>query len=328
LFKKKQYIGGRFGLNKRLSFFLSLILTVLIFIVIFTIIDIRLFLENLKEINLWLFLLSLILLIPPYLLLAYRWKAMISDFRSVTFKESFKLNIVGQSINLVTPAKLGDFTKAYFAKSSSFKGKVALGACFFEKILDFFMLSIFALVGIIGIYTELAGILILGMLLILILIPLFFLASDFRNQGLFMRLIRFFLPFKKITAVIEEVLSYFEVLKKNRKNVARIFLINFLLWLVFIFQGYVLLLAVGVDISIIVAYGLLPLAIFVGLLPVTVSGMGTRDTAFILLFSPFAPTEVMVLYGLLFSLRYILPALLGLFWAKEVMEKKKKLEKK
>ncbi|MFW6013940.1 MAG: lysylphosphatidylglycerol synthase transmembrane domain-containing protein [Candidatus Nanoarchaeia archaeon] len=313
-------------MNNRLSFLLAAILTVLIFIAIFAIIDIGLFFENLANIDPWLFFISLILLIPPFLLLAYRWKFMISDFSNVSFWQSFKLNIVGQSINLVTPAKLGDFTKAYFARTKKLNGKVALGACFFEKLLDFFMLSIFALFGIIGFYTEMAGILILGILLIIVLVPIFLLAADFGGQGRFMRVIRLIMPFKRPSAIIEEIFSYFQTIKKNKKNVARIFFINFLLWLVFIFQGYVLLLAVGVEISIIHAYGLLPLAIFVGLLPVTVSGIGTRDTAFIFLFSSFAGSEVMVLYGLLFSLRYILPALLGLVWAKEIMEKKKKLE--
>ncbi len=309
-------------LDRRASFFLSILLTVLIFIVIFSTIDLGVFLQNIKEINIWFFFLSVALLIPPYLLIAYRWKVMISDFRVLSFAESLKLNIVGQSINVVTPAKLGDFTKAYFIRNEKLNGKVALGACFFEKILDFFMLSIFALFGITSIYTGSKELLMVVALFVLIFFPVIVLMLDFREGSKVMKLVRFFIPIRKINLVVGEILSYFQVIRKNKRKVLGVFLINFLLWLVFVFQGYILFLALGIEISILAVYGLLPLGIFVGLIPVTLSGMGTRDAAFIILFSAFASSAEMALYGILFSLRYFLPAILGLFWVKEVAEKK------
>ena len=66
---------------------------------------------------------------------------------------------------------------------------------------------------------------------------------------------------------------------------------------------------------------LLPLAIFVGLLPLTLSGMGTRDPAFIALFGGLGvAAEVSLGVGLLYSLYgYWLPALVGLPFMRRVL---------
>ncbi len=309
-------------MNKRISFILSIILTIFIFAVIFFSIDISLFIENITKINLWLFILSLILLFPPFFLFAYRWHIMVKDFREISFYDSLKLFFVSQSINIVTPSKVGDFTKAYFVRNEKFKGKVALGACFFEKILDLFVLSIFAIFGILFAYSQIASFFILFFLIFLTLLPLFILVVNLKNDSRLMRLVRLLVPFRSINKIIEEILLYFQLIRKNKKNLVNIFIINILLWIIFIYQAYILLLALGIEINLLAAFGLLPLGIFVGLLPLTVSGMGTRDAAFILLLSAYADPAVLALFGILFSLRYIIPGIIGLIWAKEILVKK------
>jgi len=51
-----------------------------------------------------------------------------------------------------------------------------------------------------------------------------------------------------------------------------------------------------------------PIAIFVGLLPITLAGIGTRDGALVALIAPHA---VAALVGLFSTLRYVVMALLG-----------------
>ena len=56
-----------------------------------------------------------------------------------------------------------------------------------------------------------------------------------------------------------------------------------------------------------------PIAIFVGLVPVTIAGMGTRDAALIYLFSAYASDSASITVGLFFSLlRYWVLALAGI----------------
>ena len=54
------------------------------------------------------------------------------------------------------------------------------------------------------------------------------------------------------------------------------------------------------------------LSIFVGLLPFTFAGIGTRDVALIFFYQPFLAAPVAAALGLFCTLRYLLPALIGL----------------
>jgi uncharacterized membrane protein YbhN (UPF0104 family) len=63
-----------------------------------------------------------------------------------------------------------------------------------------------------------------------------------------------------------------------------------------------------------------PVAILVSLVPITVAGMGTRDLTLIGLLSPLMPRELIVLGGLLISLRYFIPALVGACFIRDGLE--------
>jgi uncharacterized membrane protein YbhN (UPF0104 family) len=54
------------------------------------------------------------------------------------------------------------------------------------------------------------------------------------------------------------------------------------------------------------------LAILVGLLPFTFAGIGTRDAAIVFFYRSFLSAPVAAALGLLFTLRYLVPALAGL----------------
>jgi uncharacterized membrane protein YbhN (UPF0104 family) len=55
-----------------------------------------------------------------------------------------------------------------------------------------------------------------------------------------------------------------------------------------------------------------PLAILAGLLPLTFAGVGTRDAALVFFYAPYMSAPAAAALGLLCTLRYVLPALIGL----------------
>ena len=72
------------------------------------------------------------------------------------------------------------------------------------------------------------------------------------------------------------------------------------------------MLALGLEVGFFLNMALTPLAIFIGLLPMTLAGIGTRDAALIYFYLPyFSPASAAAL-GLFCTLRYVLPALFGL----------------
>ena len=75
---------------------------------------------------------------------------------------------------------------------------------------------------------------------------------------------------------------------------------------------------INIDISIVNVFALAPLAILLGQLPITLGGMGTRDLAFISLFTEYAKEVDLLSVGILFSaFRYWLPSIMGIpfMWA-------------
>ena len=57
---------------------------------------------------------------------------------------------------------------------------------------------------------------------------------------------------------------------------------------------------------------LVPVAIIIGMIPITFNGIGTRDSALIFLFMNYVPVPLIAGVGILATLRNIIPALFGL----------------
>ena len=94
------------------------------------------------------------------------------------------------------------------------------------------------------------------------------------------------------------------------------------LWALHILQVFFFFEALNADVSLLLVAGLTPIAILVGLLPISVAGMGTRDAALVGLFLPWVPAPTMVGIGLLMSTRYWLPSALGVFFLPRLLNRK------
>ena len=68
----------------------------------------------------------------------------------------------------------------------------------------------------------------------------------------------------------------------------------------------------GLRVRVLTTLVLAPLALLVGMLPLTFAGIGTRDAALIYFYAPFFPAVIGAALGLLCTLRTLVPALAGL----------------
>ncbi|MGC1524823.1 MAG: hypothetical protein WA783_02110 [Phormidesmis sp.] len=83
-------------------------------------------------------------------------------------------------------------------------------------------------------------------------------------------------------------------------------------WLLHLLQIWFFILALNAWVNPITNLALSPLAILAGLLPLTFAGVGTRDAALIFLYQPYFSEATGAALGLLCSSRYLLPAIGGL----------------
>jgi hypothetical protein len=70
--------------------------------------------------------------------------------------------------------------------------------------------------------------------------------------------------------------------------------------------------AAGVEVGVQETIARVPPAIFAGLLPITLWGVGTRDAALVHLFADLAPASTMAVVGMLTALRYVVPGAVGI----------------
>ena len=86
---------------------------------------------------------------------------------------------------------------------------------------------------------------------------------------------------------------------------------SFLVWALHLGQIYLFFRCLGVEVPPLQFLSLVPLVIFVGLLPVALGGFGLREGAFILFFPQF-PEATMFAVAMYVNLRYLGTSLAGI----------------
>lgn len=288
---------------------LVLSITVAIFYLIFTKIDFYSVVEVLSHANIFYLFIALSLLFVIILITAKRWQTILETIGyNFRYKECFNLIMGALPLTSITPSKSGDVIKAYYLKDQIPMSKT-VGSVLAERIFDVLTLVLFSLVGMMLCQRYklafIALIIFMSIVAILLILrtDLHFLLKESWNKKL--RNITF--PVKALT--------------NNRKVFFVVMLYSFSVWFLGIVQTLVFFYALGIDVPLLFTMANIPIAIFIGLIPVTLGGMGTRDVAIIVLFSEYATPSQLLGVGILFSVfRYWLLSLIGIPFMRKMMK--------
>lgn len=130
-------------INKKI---LSVILGMGIIIVLLYLSDVKEIISVISKIHpIWIILAILVYNIN-WFLRGYRWKIILDSMgHKIGLKESILLTILGNFANLITPAKIGDFIRAFVLKrNSNVDISKGLSSVIVDRILDFFGVGILA----------------------------------------------------------------------------------------------------------------------------------------------------------------------------------------
>lgn len=291
--------------------------------------------ENLRAARPVSFVMALVLFIPQNLVIAWRWRMIVSVFAPLPMSRALSQILACHSMNVLLPSKLGDFSKAWFlVRSGDLAPAEAAHFVIFEKLLDLGSLCLIAIAGIaVGFAADLhapsdakfhalvaatvvIGGAVLAALFVLYLLPLAWMPGGGGRISNGERLaddagtLSATLP--KWRRLITDGHRVTAALRRREARRGMIFAISILLWVLHLLQIGLFFQAMNAPVPPLPFVGLMPIAIFVGLLPLSLFGLGTRDAAIIYLFSSFHPAAVMAGVGLCANLRYIIPALAGL----------------
>lgn len=203
----------------------------------------------------------------------------------IPFFEAVKINLIGSFYGFLTPSKIGGILRTeYLKKYSDGWGKGASNFIL-DKILDVcslvFLVIIFSFIfkEIISVNLLYYAVIIFFVLIVGLLI--------FRNEKKSKFLLGFFykkfVPKKLKERLREEFYSFYENMPRKRYFFL-FFLLNLFNWGVIYSVTFFVGLALGINISFFYYLAILPLATLVGEIPITISGLGTREATMVSLF--------------------------------------------
>lgn len=287
---------------------LVLIITFAIFYVIFTKIDFCSVIEVLLHTDLKYLLIALLLMIIGVFIRAKRWQAILETMGyNCEYKECFNLIMASAPLTSITPAKSGDVIKAYYLKDRIPASKT-VGSILTERIFDVLTLLSFSLIGMVF-YQKYEFVSIISIILVILIVLILILYTNAR------------LPIKgSWNEKLQNISLSLKMLAKNRKAFLAVILCSLSSWFLAVAQTLMFFYALGIHVSFLFTMANIPIAIFIGMMPVTLGGMGTRDAAIIFIFSEFTTSEKLLGVGILFSIfRYWLLSLLGIPFMQKMM---------
>jgi len=245
---------------------------------------------------------ALALFLPTVLVTALRWRVVAAEVRPLFLGEALRMVLGAAAANLFLPAKLGDVGKGAFLARDGEGRAEGMALALFEKLTDVAALAAWMVLAFLGAppareAEQLAVVLGLGVVTsfgLLCVVPL----SGFTARGE---------PGPLTRAAVGVA-----ALRARPGRFAVVLLASFGLWGLHLLQFQCAAWAAGVDVSPALLASRIPMAIFVGLLPVSFAGIGPRDAALVYLLAPAVGEPVALALGAFATLRYVVPAAGGL----------------
>jgi uncharacterized protein (TIRG00374 family) len=270
------------------------------------------------------FALAIAMFVPQIGLIAWRWRQLVRLFTHVSWSEAVQQILASNTMNLILPSKLGDLAKGVFLhRMGRLDLSRAMNVVIFEKMLDVATLAAIMLVGVgalfvrgnisgmqrhAALFASLLGVFAVAAVAMLYFVPL-------EKVPALAKLIAWLATKPKLARVERFFRAAHETITLLQSRGARrdrICALSIAIWIAHLVQIYFFFLALNArPLPLFQFATMVPLAIFIGLIPLTIAGFGTRDNALVAFFPQFPPS-LMVGVALYVNLRYILPALAGL----------------
>lgn len=227
--------------------------------------------STLKGMSLSAFISAIFLYLFAQLISTLRWRLLLPGVLGI--RKLFSLYMIGSFFNTLLPGVIGgDAVKGFYLYQATGKGSLTLASIFMDRYLGFAMLMAICTIAFPFGYKYLQGSRIEWLLPISALS--FIIAS----------LLIFGLRLGKRIKLLSGFYDYFHAYQKQKEVIIKALFFSVLVHLSGISAVYMLALGIGQHIPFLACLVFLPLIIMFTAIPISISGLGVREGAFVLFF--------------------------------------------
>ena len=304
---------------------------ILLFIYIIHDVGIENLYSALESMNIFLLIASFFIFVPRIFISTYKWK-MVAEMQgiSVKFFPLIGINLVGLFYGTVTPLWLGDWIRIFYLKEES---GAALGKCASNVIIDqlieffsLFILSIFGSLLLLNRFPLLFAI-IAGFFIFLLGVAIFFMEKN-RSRKIFSLAYRYLIP-SRLKEYLAKEFDYFYESIPSLKKLLKPLVVEIFSYTLFFTQIYMVAISLSLSIPYIHFILIYPISSLIGMIPITISGFGTREGALISILSIYgvAKEKAVALSLTGYFITIFIPAMIGgiisIFYARRIATKNK-----
>ncbi len=238
-------------------------------------------------------ILALSLTLPRVIIRNYAWRMIQKEQKiHLTFFQSLKIFMIGYFYASFTPGFAGQLMRLPYMKE---KTGERYGKLFMNTLIEvtlrqiaIYVMIIFGLIMVIERFSEIGLFRTILMIIIVAIIVTIFIVTYFirkeRGEKLLKFLVKYLIPKKFKNTYYGFVNTFYEDFPRITRLIIP-FLLSFMTWIIIFSQEYIIVMALGVNISYLSFLLLFPVANIAGYIPITFAGLGTRELVSILIFS-------------------------------------------
>lgn len=279
-------------------------LTILLSIVLFKKINLFEVMDILSSLHLSYLVIAIFFVPILYIIRTYKWSILLDSIKiKKPFVNLFKILIIGVFYGLVTPGKVGEIGRAFHLDE---KKSVTIPTILIEKIIDIVILVLLSLLTVIFFFNDYSAF----KYIILICAFVVLLGTWLLTKRRFIYLIT--KPFKIKDENVDIYVDKFMKLVKDKGVMFKVTILTICYYLIVYILATFLLLSLDVNTLAVIT---LPLIILLGNVPITISGLGLRESVATICFILLGENGA---YGFSFSILLflsitLLPGIFGYF---------------
>ncbi len=245
-------------------------------------VDTRAILDQIRNINIWVYVGLCIIYLFQHFFMAVRWKKLLSAVGlEAPIIALYKTILFGQVLNKILPSSIGgDSAKiAYVIYNHPEEKEASISATIMDRIIGLFALCFIVFITLpfvdfVSKQYKLIGLMIFGSIIVISSL-IFFGILDGLVTWVMSRTIA-----KNIIGVyINKIWSIFQRYRVNNLELLSAFLISILVKIIMIVSQHYTFMAIGVDVPLLTMFLVIPLVNLVTTIPISIGGLGLREAS-------------------------------------------------